>query len=71
MQRKTSNELNLSQKIEVLSMIKSKVPYSKIAQQFKIGKGTVNRIKNKKCELEVNFENNMPCLSKRHRIKKN
>ena len=42
-----------------------------IAEQFKIDKGTVNRIKNSKHELEAAWENNKSCLSKRSRIKKN
>ena len=41
-----------------------------IAEQFKIGKGTINRIKNSKRELEAAWENNTSSLSKRPRIKK-
>jgi len=59
---KKTNELNLLQKIEVLKKIELKVPYSMIAEQFKIGKGTVNRIKNLKSKSEAACENNKSCV---------
>jgi DNA invertase Pin-like site-specific DNA recombinase len=55
---RTTNELELGKKIEILQKIDLKVPYSKLALEYNIGKGTITNIKKNREELEAAWQEN-------------
>jgi hypothetical protein len=69
--KKAQNELDTTGKLQVLSRIKEKVPYSKISGEFNISIGTITNIKKRANEIEDAVEDHLPTSAKRTCIKKN